>query len=954
MADGRSWGSHEDDFLHTRPPSPVAATRSVEATISDDRTCDSAFERTGQQWMALKRPTEGNKPPAAPGWDFTIEADTKERRALKNKRERIEALWSSPRSWLMPQRMQPGVSRAQTSHQVTPKRGTASAQWEDEVYGYDNGPGDVSQSQFEETRDFDQDTSSYRALDGRAYSLKPGYNDAEWQDAIPQQSIGAMAKLLRIPDEAATDLDTMRAYISRANENERPPEIALEPKGLIIHCVYDSKRVESDEEPYENYGYYARRMPKVSEVRRIYLDQPRWRSGTKKQNEILIGDIPVDDLDGYISRHPEVIFMVMKHYNASLRGSSRNADCDIVFKADHITESIIPTRRPLVEAIADFEAHLRPQLDRIWKTYGNSSDGMIAGYHVDEHHSGLDWDGDDRVVENGPSVADGGRNLEAPYLSIYHARGRILDTFIETLRGEKRSHFRLMLDHVFSSFEQEYATVDTLIARGRIRNAYMAYLFRPGVIVVSGQGDEARGYMCTSGVNAGGKHAEREKEDPIGNKPYILVWNLMFRDGFQRTKTEKIPIDFAPGSKERLEKSIDSLKLRPLAFASEEICRKLQNRGQWFWKCRKRQMVSYRSNSGERSHYATDRRYMIDMQVYRELHGDGARTARPLWMDDEEPPDENFVYLAPLKVQGYNLKTKKWEDLNVDGFSEVVWNTSAFDSLVLNGKTKRLIQALISTQIEADKSTDIISGKGNGLIMLLHGGPGTGKTLTAESVAEIAKRPLYPVTCGDIGTEPAAVERYLESVLHLGKTWGCVVLLDEADVFLEQRSLEDLHRNALVSVFLRVLEYYDGILVLTSNRVGTFDEAFKSRIQLAIHYTSLTTHQRTKIWENFFTRLETLDEEGIDFLDLKDHVEKLAEHKMNGREIRNVITTARQFARWERKQPGGDRYRLDYKMMEEVIETSGKFDKYIAKLNGGFTQDQLAEDEGLRLASTAE
>lgn len=53
-----------------------------------------------------------------------------------------------------------------------------------------------------------------------------------------------------------------------------------------------------------------------------------------------------------------------------------------------------------------------------------------------------------------------------------------------------------------------------------------------------------------------------------------------------------------------------------------------------------------------------------------------------------------------------------------------------------------------------------------------------------------------------------------------------VVILDEADVFLEERGLADLQRNALVSVFLRCLEYYDGILILTSNRIGTFDEAF--------------------------------------------------------------------------------------------------------------------------------
>lgn len=83
---------------------------------------------------------------------------------------------------------------------------------------------------------------------------------------------------------------------------------------------------------------------------------------------------------------------------------------------------------------------------------------------------------------------------------------------------------------------------------------------------------------------------------------------------------------------------------------------------------------------------------------------------------------------------------------------------------------------------------------------------------------EIAEKTLFRFTCGDIGTEPDQVETYLDSVFNLGKIWDCVVLLDEADVF---------QRNALVSVFLRVLEYNVGIHILTSNRVGTFDEAFQ-------------------------------------------------------------------------------------------------------------------------------
>ena len=270
-----------------------------------------------------------------------------------------------------------------------------------------------------------------------------------------------------------------------------------------------------------------------------------------------------------------------------------------------------------------------------------------------------------------------------------------------------------------------------------------------------------------------------------------------------------------------------------------------------------------------------------------------------------------------------------------------MWNKKAFESLVVENETKELIQALVTNQLKAEQSTDLISGKGNGLIILLHGGPGTGKTFTAESVAELAEKPLYRVTCGDIGTKPEAVEKYLESVLYLGKIWDCVVLLDEADVFLEQRSLADLSRNALVSVFLRVLEYYDGILILTSNRVGTFDEAFKSRIQLALHYENLTVSQRSKIWKNFINQLRHMGEQNIDFDDVECYITELAGQQMNGREIRNAITIARQLAQFKGQA-------LSYSHLKHVTGVAGKFDKYLKDVRVGATDDQIMRDDGIR------
>ncbi|KAG8670924.1 hypothetical protein FPOAC1_004159 [Fusarium poae] len=214
---------------------------------------------------------------------------------------------------------------------------------------------------------------------------------------------------------------------------------------------------------------------------------------------------------------------------------------------------------------------------------------------------------------------------------------------------------------------------------------------------------------------------------------------------------------------------------------------------------------------------------MVDLETYKKLHPDSdTLTKRPpssgsnsldnSYMSEESPElGDDFFICLPTSIFGFNMDNRTWDNLDVHFLRDVVWNTEAFKLLVVPDQTKLLVQAVVMNQLRSTESADIIPGKGNGLFILLHGGPGTGKTLTAESVAEIAKKPLYRVTCGDIGTKVEEVEDYLHVVLHLGKTWGCVVLLDEADVFLEQRSMFNLERNALVSVFLRVLEYYDGI-----------------------------------------------------------------------------------------------------------------------------------------------
>ncbi|PRP79156.1 hypothetical protein PROFUN_13106 [Planoprotostelium fungivorum] len=248
-----------------------------------------------------------------------------------------------------------------------------------------------------------------------------------------------------------------------------------------------------------------------------------------------------------------------------------------------------------------------------------------------------------------------------------------------------------------------------------------------------------------------------------------------------------------------------------------------------------------------------------------------------------EVPEEYLAVCWPA-ISGFNFTHKRWGYALVDLIHDIQFNNDAFDQLVMEPTRKTLIYAVVKNSQEV--FSDIIAGKGGGSIFLLHGPPGTGKTLTAEAVAEVLHKPLYYVSVGELGTDPANLEIKLQKILDLAAHWKAVLLMDEADVFLEQRGYREVERNAMVGVMLRLLEYYQGILFLTSNRVQTFDAAFYSRITVALRYDALDVHARTSIW---LMLMKAMKVEGID-------PRPLADFKLNGRQIKNCISLSQSLA----------------------------------------------------------
>jgi AAA+ superfamily predicted ATPase len=271
---------------------------------------------------------------------------------------------------------------------------------------------------------------------------------------------------------------------------------------------------------------------------------------------------------------------------------------------------------------------------------------------------------------------------------------------------------------------------------------------------------------------------------------------------------------------------------------------------------------------------------------------------------------------------------------------------------------KRLFQALVEAhQNNSDnpQKGDIVEGKGKGLVILLHGPPGVGKTLTAETVALATHKPLMLISTAEIGLEPDDAERNLTNIFEDASRWQAILLMqvnvfppkykhqahdvdrDEADIFLEERrGTRDLQRNALVAVLLRVLEYYEGIIIMTTNRITSLDVAVESRIHLAIRFRDLGPKDKLHIFQNILD--EVVGEDNVERREEMDaKIEKILKRsRINGRQIRNIVTSANLLAKWKKKK-------LNFSHIDEVYDITEEF------LNGlkDLTQKKRILNEGL-------
>ncbi|KAI4595628.1 hypothetical protein KJ359_006617 [Pestalotiopsis sp. 9143b] len=261
----------------------------------------------------------------------------------------------------------------------------------------------------------------------------------------------------------------------------------------------------------------------------------------------------------------------------------------------------------------------------------------------------------------------------------------------------------------------------------------------------------------------------------------------------------------------------------------------------------------------------TDIRKPLQYQLQPKTHGVEYLTQDLLFM------------LCPVHI-AFVLSTETWVLVNVENTREIQ-EVEIPPEPILDQSSREIIDALAGYQLKEEKpwSADFIRDEGEGVVIMLH----------------------------EIGIKEEQIQAQLKKWLALAELWQAILLIDECDAFLERREAFDIARNGVVAAFLRNIEYFSGLLFLTTNRVGYIDEAFLSRVHEIIHFHPLGEASRKVLWKSLLDKVHRdrpdkiqIHMEAITYLE----PEEMLQIDWNGREIRNAMQTAIALAKKDAKK----------------------------------------------------
>ncbi|KAL7931789.1 P-loop containing nucleoside triphosphate hydrolase protein [Trichoderma chlorosporum] len=493
--------------------------------------------------------------------------------------------------------------------------------------------------------------------------------------------------------------------------------------------------------------------------------------------------------------------------------------------------------------------------------------------------------------------------LVSPFRILIHFWDELDQRRLTTQNPEERMHLNLLFEFMNHEVGTERTRLQQMIRNNHIPYLSAWYLFRPGDLI----------YTTVMGQPWLLKCEKTSYEASLDIGPYLDVFGV-YTDYNGETVGKAVHTirirqkEYFGGDNPA---SIKQLPVYPFQMenVSDNFEALLRERGKKFLLLKDKTVITYNGIANHLQEWPDDywHHFMDDWDIiwlpYTEtgrmvLHHKSFREDFPKAYPTIVPVEAYDSMLCPPFTFCFSINRKEWSRVLIDNIHSVHWKKDAWQSLIIPHQPKLILEALVTSHAFPESPRDQITQKGKGLVILLHGEPGSGKTLTAETAAEATQKALLPTSVAELhkSTSSFGFERRLRLLLRYATIWQAIVLLDEADVFLEARGENQSERNTLVAIFLRELEYFNGIVFLTTNRIESFDKAMKSRVHFSLGFSSPDMKIRELLWKQ---QLKSVPPNEVD-LNEDDVIDSVRSVELNGREISNMINTARTFARFQK------------------------------------------------------
>lgn len=183
------------------------------------------------------------------------------------------------------------------------------------------------------------------------------------------------------------------------------------------------------------------------------------------------------------------------------------------------------------------------------------------------------------------------------------------------------------------------------------------------------------------------------------------------------------------------------------------------------------------------------------------------------------------------------------------GLGKMIESRYTLDDIVLPKDCREQLETIIRLAKNWDGE--------HGLHMLFHGSSGTGKTMAASAMAGELKLPLFKVDLSQIFDKYIGeTEKHLDEIFRVAKRGRGMLFFDEADALFGKRTgIQDSHdryANVSTAYLLQRIEEYEGIVILATNLLDHFDDAFVRRIRFVIRFRKPDREDRERMWEKVF------------------------------------------------------------------------------------------------------